>query len=100
MQKYPFTFSQSQAQAYKWIEERYPDLFQKIQKAVKEGRWEIVGGMIQISSLIIFSGGRPRMAPVFKQSEENPIVVKIFMLSVLLSLFFKISSGFWTPLFQ
>ena len=45
MQKYPFTFTQSQAQAYKWIEERYPDLFQKIKKAVLQKKWEIVGGM-------------------------------------------------------
>ena len=45
MQKYPFTFTQSQAQTYKWIEERYPDLFQKIKKAVLQKKWEIVGGM-------------------------------------------------------
>lgn len=43
--RHPFTFTQSQAQTYKWIEERYPNLFQEIQKAVKQGRWEIVGGM-------------------------------------------------------
>ncbi|MQY59793.1 MAG: hypothetical protein GH144_09365, partial [Clostridia bacterium] len=45
MQKYSFTFTQSQAQTYKWIEERYPDLFQKIKKAVLQKKWEIVGGM-------------------------------------------------------
>ena len=45
MQKYPFTFTQSQAQAYEWIEERYPHLFREIQKAVRQGKWEIVGGM-------------------------------------------------------
>ena len=45
MKRYPFTFTQSQAQVYKWIEERYPDLFREIQKAVRQGKWEIVGGM-------------------------------------------------------
>jgi len=27
------------------MEEKYPDLFQEIEQRVKEGRWEIVGGM-------------------------------------------------------
>jgi len=45
MQRHSFTFTQSQAQTYKWIEERYPDLFREIQKAVRQGKWEIVGGM-------------------------------------------------------
>ncbi len=27
------------------MEEKYPDLFHEIQQRVKEGRWEIVGGM-------------------------------------------------------
>lgn len=45
MQRHSFTFTQSQAQTYKWIEERYPHLFQKIKKAVGQGKWEIVGGM-------------------------------------------------------
>ena len=39
-----FRFSMSQSHAYRWMEERYPELFAAIQKAVKEGRWEIVGG--------------------------------------------------------
>ncbi len=45
MRKFFFTFTQSQSQAYKWIEERYPKLFEKIKEAVTKGRWEIVGGM-------------------------------------------------------
>jgi alpha-mannosidase len=46
MREYPdLTFSMSSAQAYAWMEEKYPDLFQEIQQRVKEGRWEIVGGM-------------------------------------------------------
>jgi len=44
--EYPdFTYAQSSAQMYAWMEEKYPDLFHQIQQRVKEGRWEIVGGM-------------------------------------------------------
>lgn len=46
MKKYPqFYFSQSSAQYYEWMEKGYPEIFEKIKKQVKEGRWEIVGGM-------------------------------------------------------
>jgi len=46
MHEYPeFAFSASSARAYEWMEEKYPDMFEEIQKRVKEGRWEIVGGM-------------------------------------------------------
>ncbi len=46
MREYPdFKFTMSSARAYEWMQEKYPDLFQQIQQRVKEGRWEIVGGM-------------------------------------------------------
>src|SRR5208283_5595516 len=46
MREYPdFTFSMGSAQTFYWMEEKYPDLFREIQQRVKEGRWEIVGGM-------------------------------------------------------
>jgi len=46
MHEYPsFEFSASSARAYEWMEEKYPNLFEEIQHRVKEGRWEIVGGM-------------------------------------------------------
>jgi alpha-mannosidase len=46
MREYPdFTFTMSSARAYSWMEEKYPDMFKEIQLRVKEGRWEIVGGM-------------------------------------------------------
>jgi alpha-mannosidase len=46
MGEYPrYTYSQSAAQYYEWIEQKYPVEFQRIQQAVKDGRWEIVGGM-------------------------------------------------------
>ena len=46
MHEYPgFKFTASAAQAYTWIEEKYPAMFREIQQRVKEGRWEVVGGM-------------------------------------------------------
>ena len=46
MREYPdFKFTMSSARTYAWMEEKYPDLFQEIQQRVKEGRWEIIGGM-------------------------------------------------------
>ena len=46
LREYPdFTFTMSSARAYAWMEDKYPSLFQQIQQRVKEGRWEIVGGM-------------------------------------------------------
>jgi alpha-mannosidase len=46
MDEYPdYTFAQSTAQTSAWLEEKYPEIFAGIQKRVKEGRWEIVGGM-------------------------------------------------------
>ena len=38
-------FAQSQALAYEWIEKKYPELFEDIKRRIKEGRWEVVGGM-------------------------------------------------------
>ena len=38
-------YAQSQAQTYDWVEKHRPQLFKRIQKEVKEGRWDIVGGM-------------------------------------------------------
>jgi alpha-mannosidase len=40
-----FTYTQSAAAYYDWMERLYPELFKDIQKRVKDGRWEIVGGM-------------------------------------------------------
>ena len=46
MREYPdFKFTMSSARAYEWMQEKYPGLFQEIEQRVKEGRWEIVGGM-------------------------------------------------------
>lgn len=40
-----FTFTQSQAQAYAWIEKYHPALFKKITEKIKSGKWTIVNGM-------------------------------------------------------
>jgi alpha-mannosidase len=46
MNEYPdFIFSQSQAAAFAWVEEYWPEMFEEIRARVAEGRWEIVGGM-------------------------------------------------------
>ncbi|HMD31953.1 MAG TPA: glycoside hydrolase family 38 C-terminal domain-containing protein, partial [Candidatus Acidoferrales bacterium] len=46
MREFPgLTYTHSSAAAYEWMEEKYPALFEEIRQRVKEGRWEIVGGM-------------------------------------------------------
>lgn len=40
-----FTYAQSQAQTYVWMEKYFPDLFARIKKQVEAGRWIIVNGM-------------------------------------------------------
>src|SRR5208283_2123620 len=40
-----FTYTQSAAAYFDWMERLYPDVFQRIQQRVKDGRWEVVGGM-------------------------------------------------------
>jgi len=46
MDEYPeFLYTQSSSQAFWWLERYYPREFERIQKRVKDGRWEMVGGM-------------------------------------------------------
>ena len=40
-----FTYTQSAAQYFQWMQDLYPDVFQGIKDRVKDGRWECVGGM-------------------------------------------------------
>lgn len=45
MNQYPgFTFSQSSAGYYREVQQTWPDLFETIQKYVKTGQWELLGG--------------------------------------------------------
>jgi alpha-mannosidase len=46
MNEYPnYTFTQSAAQYSEWMADKYPELNDQIKQRIKEGRWEIVGGM-------------------------------------------------------
>ncbi len=46
MDEYPdYTFTQSSAAYNEWLADKYPVLNEQIKKRVREGRWEIVGGM-------------------------------------------------------
>ena len=40
-----FTYTQSTAAYFDWMERTNPELFKGIQQRVKEGRWEILGGL-------------------------------------------------------
>jgi alpha-mannosidase len=46
MDRYPeFYFACSQAQQYAWVEQRHPELLERIKERVAEGRWIPAGGM-------------------------------------------------------
>lgn len=46
MEQYPdYHFTQSQPQLYQYTEQNYPEIFEDIKERVKEGRWELIGGM-------------------------------------------------------
>jgi alpha-mannosidase len=46
MYEYPgYTYSQSAAAYNEWLQQKYPEMNAEIGQRVKEGRWEIVGGM-------------------------------------------------------
>jgi alpha-mannosidase len=46
MREFPqLTYTHSSAAAYEWMEEKYPALFEEVRRRVREGRWEITGGM-------------------------------------------------------
>jgi alpha-mannosidase len=46
MQEYPdYTYTQSAAQYNAWMADKYPKMNDEIRQRIKEGRWEIVGGM-------------------------------------------------------
>jgi alpha-mannosidase len=46
MNEYPdYTYTQSAAQYNEWIADKYPAMDAEIKQRIKEGRWEVVGGM-------------------------------------------------------
>ncbi|MBI4428527.1 MAG: alpha-mannosidase [Ignavibacteriales bacterium] len=40
-----FTYTQSSAAYYDWMERLYPESFDAMRRRIKDGRWEVVGGM-------------------------------------------------------
>ncbi len=42
--KYDYIFCHNEVTVYKYVEEYAPDLFEKIKRLVKEGKWRVVGG--------------------------------------------------------
>jgi len=46
MEMFPeYIFLQTQPQLYEYMKEEFPDIYKDIKKRVKEGRWEVDGGM-------------------------------------------------------
>lgn len=46
MERYPeHLYVHSQASQYVWLEEEYPDLFERVKRAAKKGQWEALGSM-------------------------------------------------------
>jgi alpha-mannosidase len=57
IQEHPgMVYAMSAAQAYKWTERYYPDLFTQISKKIASGEWEVVGGSWTEHSTNIPSG--------------------------------------------
>ncbi|MFC2158122.1 alpha-mannosidase [Acidobacteriota bacterium] len=57
LDKYPdYIFGASQALHYEFVKESYPDLFIKIKEKVKQGRWEVQGGMWVEADCNVISG--------------------------------------------
>ena len=56
MKQYDFTFIQSSALYYNWVEERDPGLFEEIKRLVESGKWIIAGGMWVESDTNLITG--------------------------------------------
>ena len=57
MEEYPdYKFGASQAYLYLQVKKHYPELFEKIRKRVREGRWEVQGGMFVEADCNLISG--------------------------------------------
>ena len=49
-------YCHSQAQHYAWVAEDAPDIFARVKELVKDGRWEVIGGMWVETDLNLPSG--------------------------------------------
>lgn len=57
MKEYPeYRFMSSQAQLYEFVRQDYPDLYEEIKQAVKDGKWEPEGSMWVESDTNLISG--------------------------------------------
>ncbi|RLE57682.1 MAG: hypothetical protein DRJ40_00240 [Thermoprotei archaeon] len=57
MERFPdFKYAQSTALYYRWIEEQYPELLERIRKLINRGQWEVVGGSWVECDCIVVSG--------------------------------------------
>jgi alpha-mannosidase len=57
LERYPnYHFGASQAQLYDFTKQNYPALYQKIKEKVKQGRWEVQGGMWVEADCNVISG--------------------------------------------
>jgi alpha-mannosidase len=57
IERYPdYIFGASQPQHYQFVKDYYPALYKKIKQLVKEGRWEIQGGMWVEADCNVISG--------------------------------------------
>ncbi len=57
IEKYPdYIFGASQPQHYLFVKKNYPEIYQKIKKQVKAGRWELQGGMWVEADCNLISG--------------------------------------------
>ncbi|AFZ37786.1 Alpha-mannosidase [Stanieria cyanosphaera PCC 7437] len=56
-QQFPnLTFGHTTSALYKWIEQNRPELFSELKKAIKLGKWEILGGMWVEPDVNLISG--------------------------------------------
>jgi alpha-mannosidase len=57
MREFPeYLFCQSQIKLYEDLQTYYPDIFERIRQRVKEGRWEVIGGMYVEPDCNLISG--------------------------------------------
>jgi len=51
-----FVFNHNEALLYEWVEEHEPELFERIKKLVKAGKWKIIGGWYLQPDCVMTSG--------------------------------------------
>lgn len=56
MRRYGITYIQSSAQYYEWLEKLDKELFEKVKKYVREGKWILAGGMWVESDVQLIDG--------------------------------------------